>query len=330
MDKSLEQQIVELQTTFEKIKSKVKVVSGILNQELENIAYDEENYQNSLDKIKEMHFPREQIVSLNVGGKIFSTSHGTLMKFPSMLQAMFSRRHELHPKKDGTYFFDRDPKVFKYVLSYLRNGKIIWPENQRLKKLIKLEFDYFAIDYDTSPGIFEYTGDFDKKGVLYWLATDGGSSTWKNPKDSNIVNVESEQARYYRIIDNTAERYDNPLDLSLVVDYNSDPQTCITSPSSQSGFIVDLINYAVSPTVFTFSCYYSPSTYLTSLGISGSKDKTNWVTITCTEGSLNGKVKTFRVNGKTEAFRYFRLRNNTYQCLISGMEIYGEVEPIES
>jgi len=329
MDKTLEKQISELQITFEKIKNKVKVVSNILSQELDNIAYDEENFQNSLDKIKEIHFPREEIVSLNVGGKIFSTSKGTLMKVPSMLQAMFSGRHSLHPKKDGTYFFDRDPKIFKYVLSFLRNGKIIWPENQRLKKLIQLEFDYFAIDYDQSPGVFEYSSDFDKKGFLYWLATDGGNSSWKNPRDSNLVVVEAEGQRYYRIINNSAERYDNPLDLSLVVDFNSDPQTCITSPSSGSGFIVDLVNYAIAPSVFTFSCYYSPSTYLTNLNISGSKDKSNWVTIPVTEGTLSNKVKTFRVNGKSEAYRYFRLRNSTYQCLLSGMEVYGEVESVE-
>jgi len=332
MDKVLDKQVIGLQGSLEKIKTKLKVVSQLLIQERDNVLLDEENFEKSLEKIKHVHYPREQIVSLNVGGTIFCTSYETLVKTPSMLQAMFSGRHELHPKKDGTHFFDRDPQIFKYVLNFLRNGKIIWPEDRRLKKLIQVEFDYFAIDYDPSPEGFEYTGDFDNKGFLYWLATEGGISPWVNPRDKNVVSVESETPRYYRIVNNASERYDNPLDLSLVVDYGSDPQTCITSPSSTSGFIVDLKTWAIKLTTITLSCYYTPTSYLTGMSIRVSNDKSSWVTLALTEGNLNNKTKTYRrtVSDSDPHYRYILVRNNSYQCLLSGMEIYGTVIPLNS
>jgi len=250
------------------------------------------------------------------------------MKTPSMLQAMFSGRHELHPMKDGTHFFDRDPKIFKYVINYLRNGKIDWPENVRLKKLIQIEFDYFALDYDMAPNAFAYTSDFDKRGFLYWLATDGGKSPWSNPRDKGLVNVECDNPRYYRIVNNAAERYDNPLDLSIAVDYQVDPSSCVTSPSTGSGFIFDLKNWAISLTAITLSCYYTPTTYLTGVSFRGSKDKISWTNITVTESAITGKVKTFKVSGTVDHYRFISIKNNQYQCLLSGMELYGTVENV--
>jgi len=326
MQQTVDKQLVTLQQSFDKIKLKLKSVSDLLNQERDNIAYDEENFVSSLDKIKHVHFPREKIISLNVGGTIFCTSYETLNKRPSMLQAMFSGRHELHPMKDGTHFFDRDPKVFKYVINFLRNDKIDWPDNGRLKKLIQIEFDYFAIDCQSNPEVFVQTGDFDKKGFLYWLGTDGGTTTWTNPRVKKLVEVESDNPRYYRIINNSAERYDNVEDLSLVVDYNSDPPTCVTSPSAQSGFTVDFKDYTISITVITLSCYYSPTTYLTSMNFRGSIDKTTWFPIPVVEGTLIGKVRSFKVTGSLPQFRYLSIKNQTYQCLVSGMELYGNIE----
>jgi len=52
-----------------------------------------------------MKFDKDQIINLNVGGKLFSTSHKTLMSFPSLLKAMFSGRIELFPLEDGSFFF---------------------------------------------------------------------------------------------------------------------------------------------------------------------------------------------------------------------------------
>src|SRR5436190_23379153 len=77
----------------------------------------------------------EEIVDLNVGGENFSTTVGTLTKYPeSMLGAMFSGRFGL-PKRDarGRVFIDRDPNDFRAVLRYLRSGTIVPECNSELE-----------------------------------------------------------------------------------------------------------------------------------------------------------------------------------------------------
>mgnify|MGYP003918460899 CR=1 FL=1 len=58
-----------------------------------------------------------------MGGQYFpKVSKKLLTSVPgSALAAMFSGRHEL-AKDDGKTFIDRDPKIFEYLIQYLRNG----------------------------------------------------------------------------------------------------------------------------------------------------------------------------------------------------------------
>ena len=67
--------------------------------------------------LSKIHFGKT--VKLNVGGKIYKTTLDTLRKDPdSMLNAMFSGRHELKPdEEDGAYFIDRNGKLFRYVFN---------------------------------------------------------------------------------------------------------------------------------------------------------------------------------------------------------------------
>ncbi|CAK4066377.1 unnamed protein product [Aphanomyces euteiches] len=61
-------------------------------------------------------------VKLNVGGSLFETTKATL------LQHEHSFFHDLlvngHPRADGTYFLDLDPKSFGHVMDFLRFGEL--------------------------------------------------------------------------------------------------------------------------------------------------------------------------------------------------------------
>ncbi|KAK7232275.1 hypothetical protein SO694_00030326 [Aureococcus anophagefferens] len=75
----------------------------------------------------------EDVVTLNVGGTMFTTSVETLCAdADSMLAAMFSGRHALRPADDGSLFIDRDPKHFGLVLNFLRDGPAAVPPALRL------------------------------------------------------------------------------------------------------------------------------------------------------------------------------------------------------
>lgn len=67
------------------------------------------------------------VVTLDVGGKIFKTSRETLIKYPmSVLGVMFSSssRRKLKCNAEGVVFLDAPPKVFAYVLAWLQRGTI--------------------------------------------------------------------------------------------------------------------------------------------------------------------------------------------------------------
>lgn len=88
-----------------------------------------------------------EIIYLSVGGKKFETSRDTLCKDQnSMLSTMFSGRHHLLTNSKGYYFIDRDGKLFKYILNYLRNLELSLPENKpELIASLLQEAEYFQL-----------------------------------------------------------------------------------------------------------------------------------------------------------------------------------------
>jgi len=89
-------------------------------------------------------FPK--ILTLNVGGRKYSTSLSTLTKFPdSMLAAMFSGRIPSNMDEKGRYFIDRDGDLFKHILNFLRTDQLFIPANVDMKELF-LEAEFYMIE----------------------------------------------------------------------------------------------------------------------------------------------------------------------------------------
>ena len=87
------------------------------------------------------------IVKLNVGGHYFTTSLQTLTRDPnSMLAAMFSGKFEMKPHEDGTFFIDRDGTHFRFILNYLRTGKLTSPEGEAALKELQEEAEFYQIE----------------------------------------------------------------------------------------------------------------------------------------------------------------------------------------
>lgn len=81
------------------------------------------------EEIKQPHArkrkaPESDIVVLNVGGTRFETRRSTLTSLGTgtTLGAMFSGKMMADPQEDGSFFFDRHPGGFEYVLEYYRSG----------------------------------------------------------------------------------------------------------------------------------------------------------------------------------------------------------------
>ncbi|OXV11449.1 hypothetical protein Egran_00794 [Elaphomyces granulatus] len=68
--------------------------------------------------------PLTTTVTLQVGEEWFTTTTTTLCSESAFFAAMFSGRWPNTPQPDGSYFVDADPKLFKYILRYLRDGTL--------------------------------------------------------------------------------------------------------------------------------------------------------------------------------------------------------------
>lgn len=102
-------------------------------------------------------------VKLDVGGVFFTTSVTTLLSHPeSMLAAMFSGRHELETDDEGRVFIDRDGKLFKYVLQYLRDGDLdVSAIPAGVKERLKREAAFYCL-----PELAEKLSTVATKGLL--------------------------------------------------------------------------------------------------------------------------------------------------------------------
>lgn len=86
------------------------------------------------------------ILRLNVGGQIYTTTRATLCKYPeSMLGAMFKGDIPAWKDQHGCYFIDRDGNIFKYVLNFLRSSRLSLPKDFKDYDLLVSEADFYQI-----------------------------------------------------------------------------------------------------------------------------------------------------------------------------------------
>jgi len=73
------------------------------------------------------------VVALNVGGKLFTASYDTFTRIKdSLLAGMLCGRFPVSRDFSGNIFIDRDPKIFRSVLNYLRDETIAPPKDHDL------------------------------------------------------------------------------------------------------------------------------------------------------------------------------------------------------
>ncbi|XP_054722110.1 BTB/POZ domain-containing protein KCTD12-like [Uloborus diversus] len=94
----------------------------------------------------ESEFP--PVIELNVGGVFYTTSLATLTRESnSMLAQLFGGTLSSGPYRDtkGKFFIDRDGVLFRYILDYLRDQRIVLPENFHERKRLRHEAEYFNL-----------------------------------------------------------------------------------------------------------------------------------------------------------------------------------------
>ncbi|XP_062614225.1 BTB/POZ domain-containing protein KCTD6-like [Saccostrea cucullata] len=88
-----------------------------------------------------------EIIRLNVGGHIYTTTRSTLVRYPdSMLGAMFKGDIPSKVDQDGNFFIDRDGQMFRYILNFCRSGKLCLPQQFSDYDLLENEADFYQIE----------------------------------------------------------------------------------------------------------------------------------------------------------------------------------------
>ena len=121
-----------------------KEACEIFQREADRLHEEQESIDAMSKKLDQVHF--KSTVKLNVGGQHFTTSVQTLTKDPnSMLAAMFSGRFDMKPSEDGSFFIDRDGTHFRFILNFLRTGKLTLPEGATFIKELEEEAEFYQI-----------------------------------------------------------------------------------------------------------------------------------------------------------------------------------------
>ncbi|XP_043547340.1 BTB/POZ domain-containing protein KCTD12.1 [Chiloscyllium plagiosum] len=102
----------------------------------------------SLCELADGESPFPAVVELNVGGQVYVTRHRTLVAVPdSLLWDMFSRSspQELPKDSKGRFFLDRDGFLFRYVLDYMRDLRLVLPDYFPERSRLLREAEYFQL-----------------------------------------------------------------------------------------------------------------------------------------------------------------------------------------
>jgi len=122
----------------------MKKAYDIMKQQALDVRKEKEAFESVTKKLEHVHFA--STIKLNVGGQHFTTSLQTVTKDPgSMLHAMFSGRFDTKPAEDGSYFIDRDGTHFRYILNYLRTGRLLLPDDKLVRQELLEEAEFYQI-----------------------------------------------------------------------------------------------------------------------------------------------------------------------------------------
>ncbi|XP_051514207.1 BTB/POZ domain-containing protein KCTD12-like isoform X1 [Myxocyprinus asiaticus] len=96
--------------------------------------------------VGELPFP--EIIELNVGGQVYITRYSTLTSVPdSMLWEMFSQKTTKGLARDtkGRFFVDRDGFLFRYILDYMRDQRLVLPDHFPERGRLQREAEFFNL-----------------------------------------------------------------------------------------------------------------------------------------------------------------------------------------
>ncbi|XP_063397057.1 potassium voltage-gated channel subfamily C member 3-like isoform X2 [Mytilus trossulus] len=89
---------------------------------------------------------KSNTIIINVGGEVFKTSKDHFKRFPKTRLADLDANSGTYEESTNSYFFDRNPVLFHYILDYYKSGELHIPHNV-CYRLVESELSYWQIEY---------------------------------------------------------------------------------------------------------------------------------------------------------------------------------------
>jgi hypothetical protein len=145
------QQLSNYETKFEQLHSQARKIQQEQDEKESHLLSATAEWRDMKNKLESSAVSSSQKVKLNIGGKLFETTIGTLTQHSegttSYFKALFSRQWPVKKdSKDDTIFIDRDAGLFNYILQYLRTGQLIIDGNDStLRRNLYIEAQFYKI-----------------------------------------------------------------------------------------------------------------------------------------------------------------------------------------
>eukprot|EP01111_Echinosteliopsis_oligospora_P010682 TRINITY_DN3383_c0_g2_i3.p1 TRINITY_DN3383_c0_g2~~TRINITY_DN3383_c0_g2_i3.p1 ORF type:complete len:348 (+),score=85.76 TRINITY_DN3383_c0_g2_i3:45-1088(+) len=148
-DNAITQLANHLAESAEHTKQKSTELLQAINARIALLQKEQESWKQMNDKIQENVEKAGTKIKLDVCGKIFTVSKQTLLKHPNTFFTAMLGSGQWQPGEDGTYFIEKDPKIFAVILKYLVSGRLNLSklDEHRMEEL-KADLDYFQIHND--------------------------------------------------------------------------------------------------------------------------------------------------------------------------------------
>ena len=145
----LKLELLELKKRIMSLEERVENQSKVLGNRIEVWSTLE-------NKINDNKLNNQDIININVGGTLFTTTKLTLTKIPGTLFCDILNSENFNPEEE--IFFDRSPKYFPLILDFLRFNKLNYRRFKDIvdTKIFNLEKDYYKI-----PSIRKYLRERD-------------------------------------------------------------------------------------------------------------------------------------------------------------------------
>ncbi|XP_062501309.1 uncharacterized protein LOC134178447 [Corticium candelabrum] len=166
---------------FEEISARIRETQGMLTSVSERVRAERDQLERDFPKLQKFE---GKPIKLDIGGFIFKTSLETLRKdTDSMLASMFSGRFDMKEQEDGSYFIDRDPTHFRFILNFLRTGKVIVPHDTIAREELLLEAEF----YNIKPIIDKLNETTDSQSAIQPVVSEFSSSTLMKTEDKRVL-----------------------------------------------------------------------------------------------------------------------------------------------